>query len=314
MGGSSGSQGARPVSARWSRRGVTILVAVFLVVIAAIVGVAAVGLEVLTSVRAYVGGEGLWSKAEKDAASALSRYIEEGDEAYYREFLKQLAVPLGDRRAREELERPRPDFAIARAGFLQGRNHPADVDGMSRLFVRFRRFEHLDRAIAIWQRGDGLIAQLAKVGEDVHSRASAGRLTEEERRSFLREVERHRRAGHDPRGRVLGHARRSRAVGAGCPPESDAGDDDSPRGRGARGLDPHREVPAHPGGLAQGLRKPVPPGLRGKSGGHVPYDPRRTDPRMQRGVRPHPGPCDAGRPQGARLSPTSVSTRPRTPP
>ena len=189
MGGSSGSQGARPVSARWSRRGVTILVAVFLVVIAAIVGVAAVGLEVLTSVRAYVGGEGLWSKAEKDASSALSRYIEEGDEAYYREFLKQLAVPLGNRRAREELERTRPDFAIARAGFLQGRNHPADVDGMSWLFVRFRRFEHLDRAIAIWQRGDALIAQLAKVGEDAHARASAGRLTEEERRSFLEQVE-----------------------------------------------------------------------------------------------------------------------------
>jgi diguanylate cyclase (GGDEF)-like protein/PAS domain S-box-containing protein len=60
---------------------------------------------------------------------------------------------------------------------------------MSRLFIRGRRFEHLDRAIAIWQEGDGLIAQLAKVGEDVHSRTSAGRLTEEERRSFLREVE-----------------------------------------------------------------------------------------------------------------------------
>ena len=60
---------------------------------------------------------------------------------------------------------------------------------MSRLFVRFRRFEHLDRAIAIWQRGDALIARLAKVGEDVHARASAGRLTEEERRSFLEQVE-----------------------------------------------------------------------------------------------------------------------------
>jgi diguanylate cyclase (GGDEF)-like protein/PAS domain S-box-containing protein len=185
MGSRSGSQKAHPVS----RRGVTILVAVFLVVISVLVGLAAVGLEVLTSVRAYVGGEGLWSKAEKDASSALSRYIQEGDEGYYREFLRQLAVPLGARRAREELERPRPDLAIARAGFLQGRNHPADVDGMSRLFIRFRRFEHLDRAISIWQRGDALIAQLAKVGEDVHSRASAGRLTEAERRSFLEQVE-----------------------------------------------------------------------------------------------------------------------------
>ena len=189
MGSGSGPQRARSVSARSSRRGVTILVAVFLVVISAVVGLAAVGLEVLTSVRAYVGGEGLWSKAEKDAASALSRYIADGDETYYREYLRQLAVPLGDRRAREELERPGPDLAIARAGFLQGRNHPSDVNGMSRLFIRFRRFEHLDRAIAIWQRGDEVIAHLAKVGDDVHSRVSAGTLTGEERRSFLREVE-----------------------------------------------------------------------------------------------------------------------------
>ena len=181
----SGPQKPHPVS----RRGITVLVAVFLFVISVLVALAAVGLEVLTSVRAYVGGEGLWSKAEKDASSALLRYIAQGDEAYYREFRSQLAVPLGDRRAREELERPRPDLTIARAGFLQGRNHPADVDGMSRLFIRFRRVEKLDRAIAIWQRGDILIAQLAKVGEDVHARASVGPLTEEERQSFLQEVE-----------------------------------------------------------------------------------------------------------------------------
>lgn len=185
MGSRPGPQGPRPVS----RRGITILVAVFLVVIAVLVALAAVGLEVLASVRAYVGGEGLWSKAEKDASSALSRYIAEGNEATYGEFLRQLAIPLGDRRAREELERSRPDLSIARAGFLQGRNHPDDVDGMSRLFIRFRRVEHLDRAISIWQRGDVLIAQLAKVGEDVHSRSAAGSLTEEERRGFLREVE-----------------------------------------------------------------------------------------------------------------------------
>ncbi len=81
-------------------------------------------------------------------------------------------------------------MSVARAGFLEGRNHPGDVDGMSRLFLRFRRFERLDRAISIWQRGDELVAQLAKLGDDVHTRASTGRLTEEERRSFLREVER----------------------------------------------------------------------------------------------------------------------------
>src|SRR5450755_3620355 len=121
-----------------SRRGVAALVVVFLAVIGSLGYVGSVGLEVLTSVRAFVGGEGLWSKAEKDAASALARYIASGDEANFREFQSRLAVPLGDRVAREALDKTPPDFAKAREGFLQGRNHPSDVDGMSRLFVRFR--------------------------------------------------------------------------------------------------------------------------------------------------------------------------------
>jgi len=179
----------RAVSASSSRRAITFLVVVFLVVIAAIVGLGSIGLDVLTNVRAFVGGEGLWSKAEKDAVSALALYLASGEDASFREFENRLAVPLGDRLAREALDRPDPDFVRAREGFLQGRNHPADVDGMSRFFVRFRRFEHLARAIAIWERGDRLIARLSKLGEDVHARVSAGALTNEERADFLREID-----------------------------------------------------------------------------------------------------------------------------
>ncbi|MEO8584904.1 MAG: GGDEF domain-containing protein [Acidobacteriota bacterium] len=181
---------ARTVSPRSSRWGVAVLVVVFLAVIASLVYVGSVGLEVLASVRAFVGGEGLWSKAEKDSVSALSRYVASGDEAHYREFQSLLAVPLGDRAAREALEQEPPDFAKAREGFLKGRNHPSDVDGMSRLFFRFRRFEHLARAISIWERGDTLIARLARLGEDAHLRVSTGALTADERAALLREVER----------------------------------------------------------------------------------------------------------------------------
>ena len=85
---------------------------------------------------------------------------------------------------------------------------------MSRLFIRFRRFEHLDRAIAIWRQGDGLIAQLVKIGDDVHSRAATGSMTEEDPPGLSPGGRAHQRAGHDPRGCVLGHARRSSAVGA----------------------------------------------------------------------------------------------------
>ena len=73
-----------------------------------------------------------------------------------------IAVPVGDRKAREELEKPRPDLAVARQGFLEGRNHPDDIPDMIWLFRRFRNVSYIDRAIAIWAEGDRNIAELIR--------------------------------------------------------------------------------------------------------------------------------------------------------
>ena len=51
-------------------------------------------------VRAYVGGEGLWSKAQKDAILHLARYMETGSEANWDGYLREIDVILGDSRAR----------------------------------------------------------------------------------------------------------------------------------------------------------------------------------------------------------------------
>ena len=86
--------------------------------------VAIVSIDVLSSVRAYVTGESLYSKGQKDAQIYLLDYAEYHKEDDYRRFQQALAVPLGDRLAREALQRPDPDLAAARDGFLQGGNHP----------------------------------------------------------------------------------------------------------------------------------------------------------------------------------------------
>src|SRR5690349_17325138 len=92
--------------------------------------------SVLSGVRAYVGGEGLWSKAEKDSVFHLSTYAETHDEIDYQRFRTGLAVPLGDRMAREELERPHPRLEVAREGFRLGRNHPDDIETLIWIFRR----------------------------------------------------------------------------------------------------------------------------------------------------------------------------------
>ncbi|HTQ78960.1 MAG TPA: HAMP domain-containing sensor histidine kinase [Thermoanaerobaculia bacterium] len=126
-------------------------------------------IEVISAVRAYVGGEGLWSKAQKDAVYQLAQYAATGKIEYYQRYLRDIAVPLADRRAREELEKPRPDPQVVAQGFIGGRNHPQDVDRMARLFRHFRRVSFMAQAISIWQSADLEIARLQAVAERLHA-------------------------------------------------------------------------------------------------------------------------------------------------
>jgi len=133
------------------------------------------GFETLSAVRAYVGGEGLWSKAQKDATYRLVRYARSGDTLEYRHFRQLLDVQLGDRQARTELDRPRPDYRLVREGFLRGRIHPEDVDGLAWFFRRFRHVSYVSEAIDIWAAGDSGIADLAALGDSIHAAATRAR-------------------------------------------------------------------------------------------------------------------------------------------
>lgn len=123
----------------------------------------------LSSVRAFVGGEGLWSKAQKDAIFSLRMYARVENDDYYNEYLKYLKVPLGDRKARLEMAKLNPDYEIIRQGFLEGRNHPDDIDGMIKLFRRFHRVSYINKAIRIWGEADSLMAELQLAATDLHT-------------------------------------------------------------------------------------------------------------------------------------------------
>src|ERR1700730_4718283 len=84
-------------------------------------------INTLSSLRAYVGGEGLWSKAQKDAIYQLLQYGNSRDEEDYREFNEFMKVPLGDAKTLAALSSKNPDMEAARQGFIKGRNHPDDV-------------------------------------------------------------------------------------------------------------------------------------------------------------------------------------------
>ena len=131
--------------------------------------------EAVSAARAYVGGEARWSSSQKDAVYHLEHYAITRDTAEYGEFLQALAVPLGDRDARLELDKANPDWETIRRGFLQGRIHPDDIKRMSTLYRRFHSVPFLHRAIEFWARGDSLIMELQAAGAQLHQELQQSR-------------------------------------------------------------------------------------------------------------------------------------------
>ena len=150
------------------------IVAVFVAMTILQASVAAFSIQLLSTVRAYVGGESLYSKAQKDAQIYLLDYAQKRQEVDYARFKAALAFPLGDRAAREALQRPDPDIAAARQGFLDGGNHPDDIDGLIRMFRWFQHVPFMSRTIATWTEGDRTIQELRVLVDRAHERVVAG--------------------------------------------------------------------------------------------------------------------------------------------
>jgi len=138
------------------------------------VSVAGFSLYLLSGVRAYVTGESLYSKGQKDAQILLLDYAEFHREADYLSLQRALAVPIADRIAREELQKPDPDLEVARQGFIDGGNHPDDITALIRLFRWFSRTPLMSEAIVTWTEGDRVIEQMRSLAESAHERVLAG--------------------------------------------------------------------------------------------------------------------------------------------
>jgi diguanylate cyclase (GGDEF)-like protein len=136
----------------------------FAVVVLGLLMLANFSFELLSSMRAYVSAASLWSKAQKDAVFQLQEYGASRDPEELREFRMAIAVPLGDRDARLEMDKPNPDFRKARQGFIRGGVHPDDIDGMINLYRRFEWVGFMQRAIRAWDAGDRYAVQLDEAG------------------------------------------------------------------------------------------------------------------------------------------------------
>ncbi|MEK7150990.1 MAG: HAMP domain-containing sensor histidine kinase [Patescibacteria group bacterium] len=127
------------------------------------------GMETLSAMRAYVGGESVWSKSQKNAIYSLMKYSLSYNEKNYNDFREFLKVPLGDKKARLELEKDKPDYSIVREGFTEGGIAPEDINEMAALFRRFRNYLYMDKVISIWAEGDKKVDELILLGDQLHT-------------------------------------------------------------------------------------------------------------------------------------------------
>lgn len=131
-------------------------------------------MENLSALRAFVGGEASWSKAQKNAVYRFQRYAMTKNESDYLAFHEALKIPDGDRKARVELLKDHPDMNIVREGFIEGHVHPDDIESVVNLLRKFSHISFVYEAVKAWSEGDQLLLSLRDVALNYHRMVISG--------------------------------------------------------------------------------------------------------------------------------------------
>jgi signal transduction histidine kinase len=148
-------------------------------------------MNILSAVRAFVGGEGLWSKAQKGAVVEIQNYARTRDVSHYEAFRRHLQIPLGDREARMEMQKPGMNLNVVVRGFLKGKIDPQDIVPMVNLMRRFHEVYYLNEAIRYWEKADGHIQKLIDASMRLHraiQRPENRRASEKEVQQLLSQI------------------------------------------------------------------------------------------------------------------------------
>ncbi len=194
--------GASPVESSSRRRGLVQrardlsisaklsgVVAMFLIAVTGALIIVALSFSISSGVRAYVSAESQWSKGQKDAVYAITRYLQTGDRRAWTYFQNAIAAPLGDRRARLEMLKDRYDELVVYQGFLAGGVPDEDIPEMIFLFRNFRNIAFLAEAVDIWGKADDCVQDLMNVSREIAVAENTAQLDDQRRRLFLNRID-----------------------------------------------------------------------------------------------------------------------------
>lgn len=145
----------------------------FLVVILVLVILAIASIDIMSSLRAYIGAESVWSKDEKDATFFLHLYAESGDEVLYQRHVESMNGLRHLRRARDILDRPQADMRTAQNELVMGGFARSDVVSAAWVYRIFRRVSYLRDAMDLWKSTDIDMEELDQVAGRLHRQYSS---------------------------------------------------------------------------------------------------------------------------------------------
>ncbi|WP_428235201.1 sensor histidine kinase [Gracilimonas sp.] len=148
-----------------------------------------ISINTTSGIRGYVGGEGMWTKAQKESVIHLTNYIITGNDEEFDHFKSVLRVNIGDRVAREELLKNDYDYQKAYEGFLMGKNHPEDIPHMINVFRRFSWTPQVQTAINVWTEADEKITDLIHFGDSIRTQRQSSEISLEQKTEWVTRIE-----------------------------------------------------------------------------------------------------------------------------
>ena len=144
-------------------------------------------IKILSSSRAYINGESLYSKGQKDATRHLITYLFTKENNEWQLFNQELAVPKGDKIARIGLLNDAPIENIEQS-LRAGRNSPEDFDDLIWLFKNFRNVSFFAKAIKEWEEADKLVEELEQIGNTVNQKIISNNLSNQDKEVILKKI------------------------------------------------------------------------------------------------------------------------------
>lgn len=151
----------------------------FVAVVLILLTLAFVSIEIMSSLRAYIAAESVWSKNEKDATFFLHLYVESGDDVFFRRHIEAMNGLHHLRTARDLLDRAPVDMPAATDELVLGGFSRSDVSSAAWVYRIFRHVSYLQDAVNLWVRADDVIDELGRLGGQFHRQlvASSGTKT-----------------------------------------------------------------------------------------------------------------------------------------